>query len=60
VIVIAEAERDILLVLWDIDPLTNINGDAVFSDEEGGNGLIAKHFGVVTMFSTNFANEGIG
>jgi len=60
VIVIAEAERDVLLVLWDIDSLTNINGDVVCSNEEGGNGSISKHVGVVTIFSTNFANEGIG
>jgi hypothetical protein len=55
-IVIAEAERDVLLVLLDIDSSTNINVDVIFSDEEGDNGLISKHVGVVTMSSTNFVS----
>lgn len=57
-IVIAEAERDVLLVLFDIDSLTNIND--VCSDEEEDNGSISKHGGVVTRFSINFAREGPG
>ncbi len=57
VIVIAEAERDVLLVLWDIDSFTNIDDDDdICSGEEGDNGSISKHVGVVTMPSTNFAN----
>ena len=55
-IVIADAERDVLLVLVNIDSSTNINDDVMGSDEEGDNGLISKHVGVVTMFSTSFDN----
>jgi hypothetical protein len=59
-IVIAEAERDVLLVLLDIDSSTNISDEVIWSDEEGDNGSISKHGGVVTMPSTNFDRGDIG
>lgn len=50
--------------MWDIDSSTNIDDDddddLACSDEEGGNGSISKHVGVVTMSSTNLATAGIG
>jgi len=59
-IVIAEAERDVLLVLLDIDSSTNISDEVIRSDEEGDNGSISKHGGVVTRPSTNFDRGDIG
>jgi hypothetical protein len=54
--VIAEAERDVLLVVLYIVPLTYINDDVICSDGEGDNGSISKHSGVVTVSSTSVCN----
>ena len=56
-ILIAEANREALVVLSTIKASVYLNVDVSCLAEEGNSGSISKHGGVVTISSANFSND---